>query len=63
VNFPVLWRRAPYFVDRILKGASPATIPVERATKFELTYNIKAAKSMGLPVRQPLALRADEVIQ
>ena len=63
VNFPVLWRRAPYFVDRILKGGNPATIPVERATKFELTYNVKAAKAMGLPVQQPLVLRADQVIQ
>jgi putative ABC transport system substrate-binding protein len=63
VNFPELWRRAPYFVDRILKGGKPATIPVERATKFELTYNVKAAKAMGLSVQQPLVLRADYVIQ
>jgi putative ABC transport system substrate-binding protein len=62
-NFPALWRRAPYFVDRILKGGNPATIPVEQAAKFELIYNVKAAKAMGLPVQQPLVLRADEVIQ
>jgi putative ABC transport system substrate-binding protein len=62
-NFPALWRRAPYFVDRILKGGSPATIPVEQAAKFDLIYNVKAAKAMGLPVQQSVALRADEVIQ
>lgn len=63
VNFPALWRRAPYFVDRILKGGDPATIPVERAAKFELIYNAKAAKAVGLPVQQSLVLRADAVIQ
>ena len=62
-NFPALWRRAPYFVDRILKGGNPATIPVEQASKFDLIYNVKAAKAMGLPVQQSLVLRADQVIQ
>ncbi len=62
-NFPELWRRAPYFVDRILKGSNPATIPVEQAAKFELIYNARAAKAMGLQVQQPLVLRADNVIQ
>jgi putative ABC transport system substrate-binding protein len=62
-SFPALWRRAPYFVDRILKGANPATIPVEQAAKFELIYNVSAAKAMGLPVQQSLVLRADAVIQ
>jgi putative ABC transport system substrate-binding protein len=63
VNFPELWRRAPYFVDRILKGGSPATIPVEQASKFELIVNLKTAKAMGLPVQQSLLLRADHVIE
>jgi putative ABC transport system substrate-binding protein len=63
VSFPELWRRAPYFVDRILKGGTPATIPVEQASKFELTVNLKTAKSMGLSVQQSLLLRAGHVIE
>jgi putative ABC transport system substrate-binding protein len=63
VNFPELWRRAPYFVDRILKGAKPGTMPVERASKFALTINVKAAKALGLAIPQALLVRADEVIR
>lgn len=63
VNFPALWHRAPYFVDRILKGGNPATIPVEQAAKFDFVYNVKTAKALGLPVQQSLVLRADAVIQ
>ena len=63
VSFPELWRRAPYFVDRILKGGTPATIPVEQASKFELTVNLKTAKAMGLSVQQSLLLRAGHVIE
>jgi putative ABC transport system substrate-binding protein len=63
VNFPELWRRAPYFVDKILKGGTPATIPVEQASKFALTVNLKTARAMALPVQQSLVLRADQVIE
>lgn len=63
VNFPELWRRAPYFVDRILKGGKPATMPVERASKFALTINLKTAKALGLTIPQSLLLRADEIIR
>ena len=63
VSFPDLWRRAPYFVDRILKGGTPATIPVEQAAKFALILNLKTARGLGLAIPQPLLLRADQVIE
>jgi|RhiMethySRZTD1v2_1073278.scaffolds.fasta_scaffold41808_3 putative ABC transport system substrate-binding protein len=63
VSFPDLWRRAPYFVDKILKGNKPAVIPVERASKFELILNLRTAKAMGLPIRQSLQTRADQIIE
>ena len=63
VNFPELWRRAPYFVDKILKGANPAATPVEQATKFETVVNLKTAKALGLKIPQSVLIRADRVIE
>ena len=61
ISLPDLWRGAASFVDRILKGARPADVPVEQPSKFELLINRKAAKQLGLTIPPSLLLRADEI--
>ena len=63
VSFPDMYRRAATYVDKILKGVTPADLPVEEPTRFEFVINVRAAEALGLAIPRSLAVIADQMIE
>jgi putative ABC transport system substrate-binding protein len=63
VDFPHIWRQAAVLVDKIFKGAKPADLPIQQATRFEFIINAKTAKALGVTIPSSIQLRADHIIE
>jgi putative tryptophan/tyrosine transport system substrate-binding protein len=63
IDFSESWKRTAYYVDRLLKGATPSDLPVEEVSKLKLVINLKTAKALGIALPESILLRADEVIR